>query len=68
MTNIFISTTGKELPAADRVFTAMTDMAVWSAQSSGVPAINQKHAESLIKIHMYAVQAQCYSNGYLRRR
>lgn len=67
MTNVFIPTTGKELPAADRVFATMTDMALWSAQDSAVPATNLKQAEMLIKIHMKKIQNQCYSNGAVIR-
>ena len=68
MTNIFEPATGKDLPAADRVFAVMTDMALWSAQDGGVPAINMKHAEMLIKIHMKGIQNRCYSNGAIVRR
>jgi len=68
MTNIFTPATGQDLPAADRVFAVMTDMALWSAQDSGVPAINLQHAEMLIKIHMKGIQNRCYSNGAVIRR
>lgn len=68
MTNIFEPATGKELPAADRVFATMTDMALWSAQDGAVPAVNLKHAAMLIKIHMHKVQNQCYSDGAVIRR
>ena len=68
MTNIFTSTTGVPMPAADRVFAAMTDMALWSAQGSGVPPANLQQAEMMIRIHMRGIQNQCYSNGAVIRR
>ena len=68
MTNRFESATGRDLPAADRVFAVMTDMALWSAQDSAVTPANMKHATMLIKIHMKGIQNQCYSNGAVIRR
>ena len=67
MTNRFESTNGVSVPAADRVFATMTDMALWSAQDGGVPAMNLQHAEMLIMVHMKGVQSQCYSNGTVIR-
>lgn len=68
MTNKFVSATGKELPAADRVFAVMTDMATWSAQEDPLVPTNIAQATMLLKIHMYKVQNQCYSNGAVIRR
>jgi len=68
MTNIFTPATGKDLLAADRVFSVMTDMALWSAQDSAVKPANLQHAAMLIKIHMKGIQNRCYSNGALIRR
>ena len=68
MTNIFKSATGRDLPAADRVFATMTDMALWSAQDSAVKPANMQHATMLIKIHMKGIQNLCYSNGAVIRR
>ena len=68
MTNIFEPATGQDLPAADRVFATMTDMALWSAQDSAVKPANVQHAAMLIKIHMKGIQNQCYSNGAVIRR
>lgn len=68
MTNIFRSAIGIPVPAADRVFSVMTDMAMWSAQDSPVTAFDMHQATMLIKIHMYKVQNQCYSDGAVIRR
>ena len=68
MTNIFTSVTGQDLLAADRVFSVMTDMATWSAQEDPLRPTNMAQASMLIKIHMYKVQNQCYSNGAVIRR
>ena len=68
MTNIFESVTGIPVPAADRVFATMTDMALWSAQGSGVPPANLQQAEMMIRIHIHKIQNQCYSDGAVIRR
>lgn len=68
MTNRFEPKTGIPVPAADRVFATMTDMALWSAQSSAVTPANLNQAAMLIKIHMKGIQNRCYSNGALIRR
>ena len=68
MTNRFVSATGKELPAADRVFAVMTDMATWSAQDDPLVPTNIAQATMLLKMHIHKVQNQCYSNGAVIRR
>jgi len=67
MTNKFVPATGQELPAADRVFAVMTDLATWSAQEDPLKPINMAQATMLLKSHMKIVQNQCYSNGAVRR-
>ena len=67
MTNIFEPATGQELPAADRVFAVMTDMATWSAQDDPLRPMCMDHAVALLKKHMRIVQRQCYSNGAVIR-
>ena len=68
MTNIFKSATGQDLPAADRVFAVVTDMATWSAQDGPLKPMNMAQATMLLKLHMSKVQNQCYSNGAVIRR
>jgi len=67
MTNIFESTSGVPVPAADRAFACMTDMALWNAQASAVKPANLQHAAMLIKIHIKGIQNQCYSDGAVIR-
>ena len=68
MTNQFVPATGRDLPAADRVFAVMTDMATWSAQDDPLKPMNMAQATMLLKSHIKRVQWQCYSNGALIRR
>ena len=68
MTNIFTSATDPDLLVADKVFAVMTDMATWSAQDDPLVPTNMAQATMLLKIHMYKVQNQCYSNGAVIRR
>ena len=68
MTNVFEPATGQELPAADRVFAVMTDMATWSAQDDPLVPTNMAQATMLLKMHIHKVQNQCYSNGAVIRR
>jgi len=67
MTNIFSPATGLDLPAADRVFAVVTDMATYSAKEDPLRPMNMTQATMLLKSHMSKVQNQCYSNGAVIR-
>jgi len=63
MTNIFVPATGQDIPAADRVFAVVTDMATYSAKEDPFRPMDLAQATMLLKSHMSRVQNQCYSNG-----
>lgn len=68
MTNIFYPATSVTIPAANRVFSVVSDLALWSAQNSGIRPANMNEATEMIHIHMREIRKQSYSNGTLIRR
>ena len=67
MTNIFYSATSITIPAANRVFSVVTDLALWSAQNSGFRPANVNEATVMINAHMRKIRMQSYSDGALIR-
>lgn len=67
MTNIFISATGKDLPAADRVFSVVTDMAMFRAEATRIPPRDLHEARLMVQFNMKKVEYHCYSNGAVIR-